>query len=220
MKVAMIQATYRAAEPVVRAFGEIAPEIETVQFVNEQMLASVNAHGGVRKEELRMFARLMFEAMESDADCILVCCSIFCSYVPLMRSFTDKEIVAINDPMLRRAAEFSGKIGVVSTTPTSAPHTQEKIEGLMTEPAKAAFLHEVVPEAARALRDGKPEVHDRLIAEAVQRLEERGASVIVLSQITMASAKGLLCGCSVPVLTSTEEGARYVIDLLGAKNKK
>ncbi len=119
MKVAMIQATYRAVEPMVEAFRQITPEFETVQFVNEQMLAAVNKRGHVGEAELRMFTRMMLEAMESDADCILVCCSIFCSYVPLMRNFTDKPIVAINEPMLARAGEFRQNFGVGSTTPTS-----------------------------------------------------------------------------------------------------
>ncbi len=214
MKVAMIQATYRAVEPMVEAFRQIAPEFETVQFVNEQMLAAVNKRGHVGEAELRMFTRMMLEAMESDADCILVCCSIFCSYVPLMRNFTDKPIVAINEPMLARAGEFRQNIGVVSTTPTSGPHTQEQIEKAMGEHAgSASFLHEIIPEAAAALKAGDGERHDRIVAEASRRLIEKGASCVVLSQITMAGGKRFLGKTPVPVLTSPEEGARAVVEL-------
>ena len=215
MKVAMIQATYRAVEPMVAAFRELSPEVQVVQFVNEQMLAAVNRRGCVGTPELRMFTRLMFEAMESDADCILVCCSIFCSYVPLMRNFTDKPIVAINEPMLEKAASCGGVIGVVSTTPTSGPHTQEQIEAIMAKTgAKAAFQHEIIPEAAKALAAGDAARHDRIVADAAQKLINAGCSCVILSQITMAGGKKLLPPTSTPVLTSPEEGAKHVWALL------
>lgn len=124
--IAMIHATYKAIPPMEKAFRELAPDYVLQSHVDEAMLAAVNRHGGVQEEDLREFTRLVFTAMDSDADLILVCCSIFCSYVPLMRQFTDKPIIAINTPMLEKAAAIGGKIGIVSTTPTSGPHTQQQ----------------------------------------------------------------------------------------------
>ncbi len=211
MKVAMIHAAYRAIAPVVNALHELAPEVATEQFVNEHMLAAMRKRGRVGEEELRTFTRLMFEAMESDADCILVCCSVFCSYVPLMRNFTSKPVIAVNEPMLARAGTFD-VIGIVSTNPTSTTHTQKQIERTMGDRAGSAkFIYADVPEAAKANESGDKETHDRIIAEAGLRLAEQGAQCVVLSQLTMEGAKRFMTGCPVPILTTSEEGAKAVV---------
>lgn len=215
--VAMIHATYKAIEPMENAFQELAPQYELLNFVNEGMLSATNRSGGVTEESLRMFTKLVFSAIDSEADLILVCCSIFCSYVPLMQHFTSKPIIAINNPMLTKAAQIGGKIGIISTTPTSSPHTQEQIEKILSEQGQTAlFCHEIVPDALASLKKGDPQTHDRIIADAALRLYSEGCSCILLSQITMAHAKELIPKNFIPVLTSPEEGVRKVTELLGS----
>lgn len=213
--VAMIHATNKAVGPMEEAFCAYAPEYGIVNFVNEEMLASVNRNGSVGEKELRMFGRIMFDAMEAGPDCILVCCSIFCSYVPFMRAFTKIPIVAINVPMLEWAAQIGGMIGIISSTPASAPHTQEQIESILAEQGrKAQFRHEIVPDAMDALKAGNPALHDRLIADAATRLRDAGCSCVVLSQITMARARQLLPEDDFPILTSPEAGVRKIQEIL------
>lgn len=213
--IAMIHATYKAIPPMEKAFRELAPDYVLQSHVDEAMLAAVNRHGGVQEEDLREFTRLVFTAMDSDADLILVCCSIFCSYVPLMRQFTDKPIIAINAPMLEKAAAIGGRIGIVSTTPTSGPHTQRQIEKILAQTgADASFVHEIVPDAISALKNGDAQTHNQIIAQAAIRLKEQGCSCVLLSQITMAQAKQLIPADKIPVLTSPEEGALAVREAL------
>lgn len=212
MTVAMIHATHQAIEPMEQAFHRLAPDIQLRSYVNEGMLVSVNRHGSVHKEDLRTFTKLIFAAMESDADAILICCSIFCSYVPLMQNFTDKPIIAINTPMLEKAASIGGKIGIISTTPTSGPHTQQQIEALASKPL--IFCHEIVPDAISALQRDDARTHDQIIAQAALRLQQKHCSCILLSQITMARAKSVIPESNIPVLTSPEEGVLAIKALL------
>lgn len=214
-RIAMLQATYKAIQPMTDAFAAAGAEVELLNFVNENMLAAVNRRGGVGKKELRMFMRLALEAMEIEPDCILVCCSIFCSYVPLLRELTSAPVIAINTPMLTAAAEIGGKIGVVSTTPTSGPHTEEQIREILSSFGRTAeFVHAIVPEAIAALKQGDAERHDTLIAGEVQRLISAGCSCVLLSQITMASARKRIADTAVPILTSPEEGVKEVLRIL------
>ena len=213
--IAMIHATYKAIPPMEKAFRDLAPDYVLQNHVDEAMLAAVNRHGGVQEEDLREFTRLVFTAMDSDADLILVCCSIFCSYVPLMRQFTDKPIIAINTPMLEKAAAIGGKIGIVSTTPTSGPHTQQQIEKILAQTgADASFVHAIVPDAISALKNGDTETHNQIVAQAAIRLKGQGCSCVLLSQITMAQAKQLIPADKIPVLTSPEEGVLAVREAL------
>ena len=213
--IAAIHATIKAVGPMMEEFRILAPNYEIRNFVNEEMLSSVNRKGHVGKDDLRMFTRLMFEAMDAPADCILVCCSIFCSYVPIMREFTDIPIVAINVPMLERAARIGGTIGIISTTPASAPHTQAQIEAILSrEGRQAQFCHEIVPGAMDSLKKGDAHGHDQIIADAILRLKQKDCSCAVLSQITMAGAKHLLTPSPFPILTSPEEGVRKICSIL------
>ena len=215
-KIAMIHATYKAVEPMMKAFEKLAPEYEIVNYVNEELLAAVNRNHGPGKRELRMFARTALGAMDDGADVVLVCCSVFCADVPLIANFTEAPVVAVNEPMLRRAAEIGGRIGVVSTTATSAPKTQEQIECILEKMGKTAeFRHEVTTEAMTALRQGNLEGHNRIVAESVERLREQGCSCIVLSQITIAQAKDEITKEGCPVLTSPEESVREICRLCG-----
>ena len=214
--IAAIHATYKAVEPMMKAFRTLAPQYEIVNYVNEELLAAVNRSHGPGKKELRMFSRLIFEAMESEADAILVCCSVFCAYVPLMRNFSDVPIVAVNEPMLRRAAGIGGRIGVISTTEASAPKTQEQIEEILKEMGKkAVFSHEIAAEAMTALRRGDEKEHNRMIARQAEELRKQGCDCVVLSQITIAQAKDEIPKEGCPILTSPEECVREICRLCG-----
>lgn len=48
--IAAIHATYKAVEPMMKAFRTLAPEYEVVNYVNEELLAAVNrSHGPGKK---------------------------------------------------------------------------------------------------------------------------------------------------------------------------
>lgn len=212
-KVAMVHAASGAIPPMQEAFQRLAPGLLTDCFLDEGLLAEVNRHGGVHPGDLRKFLRLFMRAAESDCDCILICCSIFCSYRDLAAQLTEKPVIAITVPMLERAVQYGGRIGIIATTPTSGPHTQQQIQALMPEGQTCEFEIETVPDAIAALRRGDTAVHDALVAEAAARLDQKGCSCIILSQITMARAKYSMSGVSTPVLTSPEEGVQKILEL-------
>lgn len=215
-KVAMVHAASGAIVPMQEAFQRLAPDLKTDSFLDEGMLAEVNKHGGVEPSDLRRFLRLFMRAAESDCDCILICCSIFCSYLSIAKQLTEKPVVAITTPMLERALTYGGRIGIVATTPTSGPHTARQIETLMPPGETREFEIESVPDAIAALRRGEYDLHDKLVHKAVTRLNEKGCSVIVLSQITIARAKYGIHDSVAPLLTSPEEGVRRILGLMEA----
>ena len=65
------------------------------------------------------------------------------------------------------------------------------------------IVEEVSPEAYTALLADDAETHDRLLLDAVERLEKQGVSAVVLAQVSMARVLPLVGQrVRVPVLTS------------------
>ena len=53
--------------------------------------------------------------------------------------------------------------------------------------------------------------------EAAGKLKAKGCDLIVLSQITMACAKKEMKELNIPVLSSPDSGARYLVDRINGR---
>ncbi|MBW7572974.1 aspartate/glutamate racemase family protein [Caproiciproducens faecalis] len=216
MKIAMIHATVSAVQPLTDVFQSMDPSIQIVNYVNEEMLARVNRDGKVEKSTLRAFANLVFSAAESDADGILIACSIFCAYAPLLRQFVKIPLIAIDAPMLEKACKAGETVGIVATTAAAGPTAEKQLQ------EQAARLHRsirtkvrIVTEAMDALKSGNNHLHDEKIAAAAESLLDDGCDAVVLCQISMAGAKQKVTpGRQSKIMTSPEEGAAAMIALI------
>ncbi len=220
MKIGVIHATMNAVEPLMAVFKKNAPETTVLNFLNENLLFRANAVGGADYKGLRAFTKLVFEAVDAEVDGIIVACSVFCPFVPLMRNFTDIPMIAIDNPMLERAVNEGKKIGILATTAPSAPSAKRQLEKMAAEENKTLeFDMEIITDAMVALKAGDVEKHNEIIAEAGKRLVERGCDTLVLSQITMACAAEKMKNFGVNVLSSPEEGYKKIVEMVN-KNIK
>lgn len=215
MRIGMIHATQNAVEPLNQAFHELAPEAVLLNFVNEDLLAHANQVGGVDAYGFRTFLKTLFQAVDAGVDGIVIACTIYCPYRDLAASLTEVPVLAVDQPMISKAVTQGKKIGVLATTPSSAPSAVEKLEVEAKRQGKSIDTEwEIIPEAMTALKAGQEAEHNRLLAEAAVRLKEKGCDVLILAQITMACAREACGQAGAPALSSPREGAERMLELL------
>jgi hypothetical protein len=107
----------------------------------------------------------------------------------------------------------TGRIAVLATLAATLGPTGRLIERAAAAASADVVVTAAVVEGAVAARDaGDRATHDRLIREAVRRVD---ADVLVLAQASMAAA-AVDAGAAVPVLTSPEGGVAALAEALGA----
>src|SRR5207253_7174770 len=121
----------------------------------------------------------------------------------LARDF-DFPVLKIDYPMARRAVSAGRRIGVAATfAPTLVPTSRLLREAAQEAGREIEIVEEVAPEAYKALLANDTATHDELLAAAVESLQQKDVSAVVLAQVSMARTLPLLeRGARVPVLTS------------------
>ena len=215
MKIGVIHAAKSAVEPLNTVFAQLDPSVEVCNHLNEEMLKETERSGKITPKALRMFASEVLDAADEGADGIIVACSVFCSSLDLVRPFLDIPIIPVDDPALDEALRRGGKVGILATTPASAPSCREKLERKAKEQNTAlTYEYGVVPEALEALKAGNGEEHDRLLAAEAQRLKDLGCNTLFLSQVSMARALNAFPEDLKEItLTTPAEGAKEILRL-------
>lgn len=214
-RIGVIHATVNAVEPMNQAFLRLEPEVNVINFVNEDLLFQANNKNRIDEAAMREFAKLLFEAVESGVDGIVVACSIFCPYVPFFKNFVEIPMIAVDSPMIEAAVSEAKKVGIIATTAPSGPSTQKQIETLAEKKGQDIKTQvEIVTEGMDELKKGNIKNHDQIVAKVGEKLVNQGCDAIVLSQITMASAAQEMEKLDANVLTSPEEAVKKIINQL------
>jgi len=218
MKIGIIHTAISAIQPMMEAVFAVDPTIQISNYLNEELFNEVNANGYVEKATLRNFSQLLFSAAASDINGIIIACSVFCPYVPLLQNFIEIPMIAVDDPMLEKAVQHGHTVGLIATNATAIAAPKTKALRIAKELGKVINIQsKIVADAAVALRKGDKNLHDQLISQATEDLMDRNCDTIVLCQISMARAKDSIKNGKERILTSTEEGAVRIIELI--KNK-
>lgn len=217
-RIGVINAALGSAAPLSEAVQKVLPNAKMVHFLNEEMLQYVNRNGGVDETAMRMFARQVFLAEEAGVDAIIISCNVYAPRVDDVRPFVATPIITVDSAMQKQAALIGGRIGVLGTNNSSVPSCCSgirKAAAALNLPAPE-FADGTVAEAAEYLVRGDGATFDSLLVKKAQALVADGCRAIVLAQVTMARAKPALqaAGITVPVLTSPDECAKLVAQML------
>ncbi len=183
-----------------RFYAEQAPELEITNVLDDGLLRLL-ADG--RAADVTVRVRDMLTSVERTyrpALALITCSSISRAMVRELQPHTAMPLLKIDDAMARRAVEAGARIGVVATfAPTIDPTS-----ALLSESATGVqLITKVAPEAYTALFAGDGATHDRIVADAAERLANAGADAIVLAQVSMARAYDECAArVRVPVFTS------------------
>lgn len=213
-RIGLIHATLNSVQPILDAFREHAPEITLLNFMDEELITDLNIFGRVTPRMLRRLIHLIEKAEESGVDGILLTCSCFTPYVPLVRNFFDTPIQSADYSMLEKAVESGNRIAVIATVGKAGPTTEQLLREIADERKKDVEIHtEVITEAFSALQQGDPAQHDEIIQQKIAELSGN-SDVVVLAQFSMARALKGLKEPNKPVLTSPEVSVKSIVALL------
>lgn len=215
MKVGIIHATTNAVPPLNDAFKELAPDTIVLNFVDEHLQYYANQIQGIDDKVYRDFVNMATTAQEAKVDAIIVACTVLTPIVDVVKPFITVPIIAVDYPMLSSAVKNYEKIGVVATNAPSGPATKAQLENIAKELGKEIMVEtEINTQAMTELKAGNIDEHNRLNALAASELKKRGCEVIILAQITQASAEEEVRKLDLPVLTSPKEAVRAVMQLI------
>lgn len=214
MKIGIIHATCNAVPPLNAAFKELAPEVTVLNFVDEHIQYYANQIKGIDEKIHRDFVNMSTTAQEAGVESIIIACTVLTPIVDAVKPFIKVPIIAVDRPMLEMAVKNFNKIGVVATNAPSGPATKAQLEKIALELGKNILVDtEIDTSAMVELKAGNVEEHNRLNAVAAKKLRDRGSEVIVLAQITQASAEKDTAEVGLPVLTSPREAVKTVLKL-------
>jgi|SRR5579871_4104009 len=220
MRVVLIHAVREAMAPVRDAFSAHWPQCEIHDLLDSSLSADLAARDGVLTEGMverfRLLARYAARPApdERKADGILFTCSAFGPAIEAAAREVEIPVLKPNEAAFTEAIDCGARIALLVTfEPSLPPMLQELRQALAQRQVAEQPLGVVVPGAFAALKSGRAEEHDALIADAVARLPAMDA--IVLGQFSMArAASDARRATGVPVLTTPESAVRRLRERL------
>jgi Asp/Glu/hydantoin racemase len=221
MKIGIIHATSNAVAPLNNAFKELAPDVIVFNFVDEHLQYYANQIKGIDDKVHRDFVNMAITAQEAGVDAIIVACTVLTPIVDVVKPFITVPIIAVDRPMLEMAVTNYKKIGVVATNAPSGPATKAQLERIAKKLGKEVEVDtQIDTQAMTELKAGNEEEHNRLNCLAAEQLVKRGCEVIILAQITQASAEDETKTLGIPVLTSPKEAVKAVLNVIAEQTNR
>lgn len=201
-RIALIHATALSLAPINAAFERHWPEAELMHLLDDSLSRDREREAELSDAMVERFITLASYAKGAGARALLFTCSAFGPAIEAAGRAVEIPTLKPNEAMFEQALGMGSKLALVATFRPSLVSMSEEIEAMAHARDKEVQLRTVfVPGAMAALAAGRPEDHDRSIAQAVEAL--KGYDAVMLAQFSMAAAGPLVQGAlACPVLTS------------------
>ena len=187
-RIALIHATPVAMQPVVEAFHQGWPDVDTFNVLDDALSTDLARAGTLNEALQQRIASLATYATGIGVDGILYTCSAFGEAIEAVARAARIPVLKPNEAMFEDVLQRGTRIGLLATFQPSIPSLEQEFVDMARAQAKDVTLESVcVPAAMTALTTGDAEQHDRLIAEAAGRLAH--CEVVMLAQFSMARAR-------------------------------
>ena len=213
MRVVMIHALAESVSPVKVAFGEVFPEAELINLLDEALF--VDFKGQITPQLRRRMSQLICYCEEYGADAIGLACSVYAPVVETAKDLVEVPVVSSYSPVMEEAVRAGKRIGIVAsvgaTLRDSDYYLQLTAEGQgRSIETELCFAEELIP----LHRTQGEEAFNQRLEELVLDLSER-VDAVLLGQFSMASALNRLQEvCPVPVLSGPHSSANKLKELL------
>lgn len=216
MKLALIHTVAGLVPRFRELTGELMPEVETFDIVDETLLRDATAEGRVSLDVARRLLGHLAAAERHGADAILVTCSSIGGVVDAARPFAGVPLLRVDQAMAEQAVSRASRVGVLATLRSTLAPTADLIRRTAAEAGRQVEVRDRVCEGAfEALRAGETDRHDELVRRGLRALLG-WAEVVVLAQASMARVADTLDDAerTTPILSSPRLGVERVRDLL------
>ena len=224
MKVVCVHTAMALVGPLTETFHEIIPEVEVEHIAESSLIKEVIKNNKVTNAVRRRLLDYYNAAADSGADIIFNTCSSVGDIADMAQGICRIPVFRIDRPMAEKAVRDAsklanggaGRVGVISTLPTTLDPTCRLIRNCAAEAGLDVQLVEGLADGAFAAgQSGDSATHDRLIAEAAQRIADQ-VDIFVLAQGSMARMEQRLSELTgKPVLSSPVLGVQGLRKHLG-----
>ena len=215
--VAFIHTSPAAIGPLMQFYAGAAPELEITNLLDDGLLRLLAAGRAVDvRRRLEEMLRAAAETYEPEL-AMVTCSSISQEMTTALARDFNFPVLKIDYPMARRAVGAGRRIGVAATfQPTLVPTSKLLREAAKEVGREIEIVEEAAPGAYTALLANDTATHDELLLQAVENLQHKDVSVVVLAQVSMARTLPLIePGARVPVLTSLHTSLEAIREALG-----
>jgi Asp/Glu/Hydantoin racemase. len=189
--------------PLTETFKRLIPEVEVEHIAESSLIKEVIANNAMTPAVRRRLLDYYNAAADSGADVIFNTCSSVGDIADLGNQICRIPVFRIDKPMAEKAVQEAKRIGVISTLPTTLDPTCRLLQNCAKAAGKEIELVEGLADGAFAAgQSGDGETHDRLIAEAAQKIADK-VDMFVLAQGSMERMEKRLAELTgKPVLSS------------------
>ena len=213
MRVTMIHALAESIPPVRLAFGEIFPEAQVVNVLDEGLLFDFD--GRITPNLRRRMTNLIGYCQDNQADAIGLACSVYAPVVDSAKDLVDIPLVSSYGPVMAEAVAAGSRIGLIASVAATMHDSEHYLRLAAGEAGKSVEPHlSLAEDLIQVLRaEGQPGLERRLEEEVLKLAPD--VDVVVLGQFSFATALAHLEKVSpVPVLSAPHSSARTLKRLL------
>ncbi|PKB80160.1 MAG: hypothetical protein BZY88_09565 [SAR202 cluster bacterium Io17-Chloro-G9] len=215
MRVVMIHAIAESIPPVRMAFGDVFPEAEVVNLLDEGLL--IDFDGKLTLQLIRRMSSLVSYSADHGADAIGLACSVYAPAVKTIKHLVDVPLVSSYGPVMADAVALGPKIGIIASVPATIRDAEHYLwEEAKQQNAKIEPYPRLAEDLIQVLRQEGEAGFQKRLAEEVNSLGPQ-VDAVLLSQFSMATAFDHVSkNCPVPVLSPAHSSARRLKELLQA----
>ena len=210
MRVVMIHAIAESIAPVNTAFGEVFPEAEIVNLLDEGLFLDFDDH--ITPALRRRMSGLICYGAEHGADAVGLACSVYAPVVDSACDLVDVPVVSSYGPVVEEALDKGTRVGVIASVPATIRDAEYYLRRSAT--ARGVELGGLPgigrgPDSSDTQR-GSCGAGERRLVEEVEKLAPH-VDLVVLGQFSFAAAYTQVAEkATVPVLSAPHSSARLL----------
>jgi Asp/Glu/hydantoin racemase len=207
IRIALIHALEESVHPARAAFCSLWPQAYSFDLLDTSLAVDLSARGMLDDEMVERFQTLASYVAGSkgrggETAGILFTCSAFGPAIARVKSCLSIPVLSPNESAFAAALQTGTKLGLVVSFAPSQRALQTELEEMAASRGHAIQIRSILAEGAlSALKEGRAEQHDQIIAATAARLSDVDA--IILGQFSMARAFDATAQlCAKPVFTT------------------
>ncbi len=213
--VCILQTSFAKRDDTIAFLKEKVPGVRVEFITDSTLLNDIRAAGGPTQAVIDRMTLYAKAAEISGADLIVNSCSTVGEVADIYAKEVNIPVMKVDEPMAREAVSLGTKAALIATVETTLGPSRRMIERIGAEQGNTMECEEYVQTAAwDALKAGHPEEHNRILIEAMRKLDTMGYDVIVMCQVSMRALLPDLKDVKTPILCSFFSGYGAVADRL------
>jgi Asp/Glu/hydantoin racemase len=217
-KISLIHTVQSVLVTFDKRIKDVIDDVKIVNTLDEYLASDPEERGEFTVNNMQRLFSIVKCAEMTEPDVIVVTCSTLSPAVEKIRPFIKTPIIAIDEAMIRKAAETGSKITIMATAESTVEPTKTKLLSEVKKINKAINLSVIVcPEAYVAIKAGDQEYHDDIVKRRALAIKQQ--DVVILAQASMAHLEDSvqkICGCT--VLSSPRMCIAQLKETLGKNN--